>query len=335
MLNLSSKEKRGLLLLSAAFLGFVLAAILLASPPAEGQPRPGIPDTLRYTFWRMKTGITAVFIEDPSGNDMIAVRDLGAVGAIDVDRVRDPGDTTNFLDFNGAGTVSVNADGLVELQVAGTTEVQVQDDTIGFGTAATDNAEFLGTIEVDGSGSAWPRNYSAYLNGADRVGVVLHEVDGTANEKYWLIDAQGDTFSIRSASDDGSTFDSLLSATRSGTTISDVTIAAPFLFADAVTVQDAGSFKIGTNGTAYDFWAKSNAAINFGSTASLTCSSSNVTVTGCASSAHCTVNRTTAHDVVGDYSCYTGTNIVTVEYCNQTAAARDPASATFNVSCFY
>lgn len=117
---------------------------------------------------------------------------------------------------------------------------------------------------------------------------------------------------------------------RSGQTAMLVCNGSACTLQNPLSIQNATGFQIGAGGSFVKEYRHGTTVIDIASTASLACTSATLSAIGTAAAGDaCTVNRTTNSDVVGSIKCNVVAGGVQMEYCNETASARDPASTTY------
>lgn len=155
---------------------------------------------------------------------------------------------------------------------------------------------------------------------------ILYESDAGVDGKFWDVIVASGVLSIRTRTDADGAGNNVLTATRSGTTVSGVTIAPALTLSSSVSVG---------GGTAVLKILSATATLDFPSISAQSNQDLTVTVTGAAVGDAVFIGLPSAPLAGVVFMGYvSATNTVTVRAMNYTGSSKDPSSATYRVTVF-
>jgi hypothetical protein len=147
------------------------------------------------------------------------------------------------------------------------------------------------------------------------------ESDGAANNQVWRFLANGEQFSLYAWNDALSASGAVFTVERTGTTVDEMRVAAPFA--------------VGTGGTAIASIVSGTTTWDIPSTTEGTTSVVDITVTGAAAGSPCMASHTSgdAQSAFSFAAMAMGANIVRVYARNETGSGVNPSTGTLRVTC--
>lgn len=156
--------------------------------------------------------------------------------------------------------------------------------------------------------------------------IIGYETDQGADGKFWDLIIAAGILSLRTRTDADGAGNNVLTATRSGTTVSGVTIAPALTLSSSISVGGGSTILKVLSATA---------TLDFPSITTLSNQDLTITVTGAKVGDSVSLGLPAAPLVGVVFSAFvSATDTVTVRAMNYTGTSKDPASATYRVTVF-
>lgn len=275
----------------------IVVLSVLFAPFAFADGLIGIPQRIKVLFVAIRSG-TALTLEDAALNDLVVVNDTG----------------------NPDVRIALAGNGVIENATVG-------DNEISLNASSTD-------IKADSGKPVLIYNETTQIGRADGSAWTLGD---TNNQVSWTYAtdtlALSNSATIDFGNDDG-VINGIATIDRGSASSIGIGNEATDTAAVAGILTVGASVRVNSGGEALVKIGRYTGTIDVGSIAANTCTTANsITATGVASqdACVCTTDLTNAGLI---YHCYGQTNSITLNICNNSASAIDPASTSYSAICF-